>query len=80
LSHVKFELIPVDNKPSREYNKTSKYDPILDKFLVGRDRLVTVEVTGRNPNYLRMQLKKRIDARQLDFKVSVIDDEVYLEK
>ena len=61
-------------------NKTSKYDPILDRFLVGRDRLVTVEVTGRNPNYLRMQLKKRIDARQLAFKVSVVEDEVYLEK
>ena len=80
MSHIKFELIPVDNKPSRKLNKTSKYDPILDRFLVGKDRLVTVEVTGRNPNYLRMQLKKRIDARQLDFKVSVIDDEVYLEK
>ena len=80
MSHVKFELIPVDNKPSRTFNKPSKYDPILDKFLVGKDRLVTVEVTGRNPNYLRIQLKKRIDARKLDFKVSVIDDEVYLEK
>jgi hypothetical protein len=80
LSHIKFELSPVENKPSRKFNKTSKYDLILDRFLVGRDRLVTVEVAGRNPNYLRMQLKKRIDARQLDFKVSVIDDEVYLEK
>ena len=80
MSDVKFSLIPVDNKPSRIFNKTSKYDPILDKFLVGRDRIVTVKVAGRNPNYLRMQLKKRIDARQLDFKVSVVDDEVYLEK
>jgi hypothetical protein len=80
LNAVKFALIPVDNKPSRKFNKTSKYDPILDKFLVGKDRIVTVEVTGRKPNYLRMQLKKRIDARQLDFKVSVVDDEVYLEK
>jgi len=80
LSDVKFQLIPVDDKPSRKFNKASKYDPILDRFLVGRDRLVTVEVTGRNPNYLRMQLKKRIDARQLAFKVSVIEDEVYLEK
>ena len=80
MSDVKFQLIPVDDKPSRKFNKASKYDPILDRFLVGRDRLVTVEVTGRNPNYLRMQLKKRIDARQLAFKVSVVDDEVYLEK
>lgn len=80
MSDVKFQLIPVDDKPSRKFNKASKYDPILDRFLVGRDRLVTVEVTGRNPNYLRMQLKKRIDARQLAFKVSVIEDEVYLEK
>jgi len=80
LSHVKYTLTPVDSKPSRKFNKPSKYDPILDKFLVGRDRVVTVKETGRNPNYLRMQLKKRIDARQLDFKVSVVEDEVYLEK
>jgi hypothetical protein len=80
LSDVKFQLIPVDDKPSRKFNRASKYDPILDRFLVGKDRLVTVEVTGRNPNYLRMQLKKRIDVRKLDFKISVIDDEVYLEK
>ena len=80
MSHVKYTLTPVDNKPSRKFNKPSKYDPILDKFLVGRDRVVTVKATGRDPNYLRMQLKKRIDARQLDFKVSVVEDEVYLEK
>jgi len=80
LSEVNFKMSPVDEKPRRRYSKSSKYDPILDRFIVSRDRLVIVEVAERNANYIRTQLKKRIDARRLDLKVSVVEDEVYLEK
>ena len=66
--------------PKRKYRKGSKYDPILDKFLEGKDKLVTVEVAGRDGNYVRTQLKKRIDARDLKVDVSVVNNKVYLEK
>ena len=58
----------------------SKYDPILDKFLEGHNDLVAVEVAGRDGNYVRMQLKKRIEARGLKINVSVVNNTVYLEK
>ena len=82
MSDVSFDLSPVDKKPSRKYRKGSKYDPIIDAFLESEDNLVTVEVEGKDANYLRTQLKKRIDARDLQDKVeiSVVNNKAYLEK
>jgi hypothetical protein len=82
MSNVKFDLSPVDKKPSRKYRKGSKYDPIIDKFLESKNKLVTVEVPGKDGNYIRTQLKKRIDARDLQNKVevSVVNNVAYLEK
>ena len=75
-------MVDVEKKPSRKYRKGSKYDPIIDKFLSGQSSLVKVEVTGKDANYLRTQLKKRIDARDLNSKieVSVVNNTAYLEK
>jgi hypothetical protein len=80
LSEVSFDLSPVEKKPSRKYRKGSKYDPILDKFLRDKNKLVIVEVAGKEANYVRTQLKKRIDARELKLEVSVTNNKVYLEK
>jgi hypothetical protein len=82
MSDVPFRLVDVEKKPSRKYRKGSKYDPIIDKFLSGKSGLVKVEVTGKDANYLRTQLKKRIDARDLNAKieVSVVNNVSYLEK
>ena len=80
MSGVSFDLSPVDKMPRRKYRKGSKYDPIIDSFLEGKDKLVTVEVPGRDGNYIRTQLKKRIDARDLKVNVSVVNNKVYLEK
>ena len=77
---VSFDLSPVDEMPKRKYRKGSKYDPILDKFLEDKNKLVTVEVAGKDGNYVRTQLKKRIDARELNVDVSVVNNKVYLEK
>ena len=66
--------------PKRKYRKGSKYDPILDAFLEDNQKLVTVDVPGRDSNYLRTQLKKRVDARGLNVDVSVVNNRVYLEK
>jgi hypothetical protein len=82
MSDVKFDLEPVEKKPSRKYRKGSKYDPLIDKFLSGEFGLVKVEVPEKDANYLRTQLKKRIDARELNDKieVSVVNNVAYLEK
>jgi len=80
MSDVKFELKPVKKKP-RRYRAVSKYDPILDAFREGKDSLVEVSVEGRDANYLRMQLNKRIKARGLDgVRVSAVNNVCYLEK
>jgi hypothetical protein len=80
LSEVSFDLSPVEKKPSRKYRKGSKYDPILDKFLKDRNKLVLLEVAGKEANYVRTQLKKRIEARVLKIDISVTNGKVYLEK
>ena len=82
MSEVKFDLKPVTKKPSRKYRKGSKYDPILDSFLNGEHDLVKVEVSNKDANYLRTQLNKRIEARDLlnQVKVSVVNNVAYLEK
>jgi len=81
MSEVKFDLKPVDEKPSRRYRKGSKYDPIIDAFMEGEENLVEVNVSGKDANYLRTQLNKRIDARGLKgIKVSVVNNVCYLEK
>ncbi len=82
MSDVKFNLKPVEKKPTRRYRKGSKYDPILDAFLEGDDGLVEVSIAGKDANYLRTQLNKRIEARELGdrVKVSVVNNVAYLEK
>ena len=82
MNEVKFDLKPVTKKPSRKYRKGSKYDPILDSFLEGEHKLVKVEVKNKDANYLRIQLNKRIEARDIEdkVKVSVVNNVAYLEK
>jgi hypothetical protein len=82
MGEVKFTLKPVKRKPARRYRKGSKYDPILDKFLEEEANLVKVEIEGKDANYLRTQLNKRIEARELEntVKTSVVNGVLYLEK
>ncbi len=80
MGEVSFNLTPVAEKPSRRYRKGSKYDPILDAFMAGTDALVSVEIAGKDANYIRIQLNKRIDAKNLRVKVSVVNNITYLEK
>ena len=80
VSEVKFKLKSVEKKPSRRYRKGSKYDPILDAFMEGTDKLVEVTVEGKDANYLRTQLNKRIEAKGLKVKTSVVNGVLYLQK
>ena len=79
---ISFNLIDIDLKPHRRSRKGSTYDPIIDKFCEGDSGLVKVEVSGKEANYVRTQLKKRIDARELgkQVEVSVVNNITYLEK
>jgi len=82
MGEMKFSLKPVQKKPSRKYRKGSKYDPIIDAFMRSSENLVEVNVEGRDANYLRTQLNKRIEARDLKDKVktSVVNNVLYLER
>jgi len=80
MNKVKFDMKPVEKKPSRRYRKGSKYDVILDAFVEGTDNLVEVTVEGKDANYLRTQLNKRIEAKGLNVKTSVVNGVLYLQK
>ena len=82
MADVSFKLIDVEKKPSRRYRKGSKYDPVIDQFCNSKSHLVKVDMPGKDANYVRTQLKKRIDARDISDKVdvSVVNNITYLEK
>ena len=82
VASVPFSFSEVKAKPKRKYRKGSKYDPILEGFLKSEHKLVKVEVTGKDANYIRTQLNKRIEASRkfAKIKVSVVNNVAYLEK
>ena len=84
MSDIGFNIQPVEEKPLRRNRATrrgSKYEPIIDAFLDSGHSLVRVEGTGLEVNYLRGQLMKILDLKEIDsVDVSVRNREVYLEK
>ena len=81
MSDINFTISAIKTKPPRMYRKGSKYDSLIDSFLEGEHNLVSVEVPGKESNYLRAQLNKRIEKRRLsNINVSVVYNQVFLEK
>jgi len=81
MSEMKYSLEPETSKPDRRYRKGSKFDPIIESFKDSSYTLVKVEVEGKDANYIRTQLKKRLDAQNIkNVVVSVVNDICYLEK
>lgn len=80
MAEMKFTFVEVDKKESRKYRKGSKYDPILDKFASSKQKMAKLEIETDDPNYLRLQIKKRIDSRELPVKVSVTNGIIYFER
>lgn len=84
MSDIRFNIQPVGEKPDKKKpprRTGSKYEPIIDAFMVSNHRLVRVEGTGIEANYLSGQLKKIVTVKELDsVQVSVRNKEVYLEK
>ena len=77
-----FKLTEVKQKPQRKLSQKGKYEPILTMFCEKTSNLCRVEVPGKSANYVRLQLKKRIDTLELgkQVKASVVNGVVYLEK
>jgi hypothetical protein len=82
LGDLSFKFLDVDKKPRRNFKNGSKYDPIIEKFWVGKSDIARVVVPGIDANYIRAQLKKRINTRKMDHQVEVyvVSNVVYLEK
>ncbi len=84
MSDIRFDIQPVEEKPDRKkspYRTGSKYEPIINAFRESEHALVKVEGTGIEANYLSGQLKKIIEAKDINtVQVSVRNKEVYLEK
>ena len=55
----------LDKLPERRYQKGSKYDVILEKAQTIKAIFVPVEVEGKDANYVRTQLYKRIKILKL---------------
>ena len=73
---------PVDERPKRSFKKGSKYNPIIDRFLIEKHDLVKVEVKDKNVGYIRYYLNRLIISRGMKdrVKASVVDGGIYLEK
>ncbi len=83
MHDLRFKVTPVEEKPTRKYKQkgTRKYAPIIDSFLESEHKLVKVENTEKEANYLYTQLKRLCKERGLDsVKLTVVNKEVYLEK
>jgi hypothetical protein len=83
MSDISFNIQPVEDKPKKKANppQGSKYEPIINAFQASGHSLVRVEGTGLDANYLRGQLMKVLDIREIDsVEISVRNKEVYLEK
>ena len=82
MGEMRFELKPVDERPKRSFKRGSKYDPIIDRFLMENHDLVRVEVEDKDVGYVRISLNRLIIARGMKdrVKASVVDGGLYLEK
>jgi len=83
MSDVSFNIQPVDEKPRKETKapRGSKYEPIINAFMDSNHKLVRVDGTGLDANYLAGQLTKVIKSKGIDsIEVSVRNKKVYLEK
>jgi hypothetical protein len=82
MGEMRFELKPVDERPKRRFKRRSKYNPIIDRFLIEKHDLVKVEVKDKDAGYIRINLNRLIISRGMKdrVKASVVDGGLYLEK
>lgn len=80
-SKLDFSMTTVTERRKREPKKQrSRYDPIIDMFLEGSDKLVEISVPGKRGSYIKGLLDKRIKRRELEITCSAVGDYIYLER
>jgi len=80
-SKIEFSMTTVTERRKREPKKQrSRYDPIIDKFMEGDDKLVEISVPGKRGSYIKGLLDKRIKRRELEITCSAVGDYIYLER
>ena len=74
-----YNLTPVNHKPNKRYKKVSKYDRIINSFMISRNEISEIEIKG-NVSYIREQINRRIKKRKLEKKiaVNVINSKLYI--
>ena len=80
---VEYNFSPMDKKPEskRPRSSVSKYEPIITAFLDSGHDVVQVNGTGKEANYLAVQLRRVCKSKGYeDVKTSNVNGEVYLEK
>ena len=78
MSKIEYEMKPVADK--RIKTSRSIFDPLIDEFISSGQDLVEVTVENRTASYMKSQLKKRIEKRELDIEVSPGYGVIYMEK
>jgi len=80
-NELEFSIRDVAEKEPRTYKKGSKYDKLLNTFLSGNHKLSELTVSDiEDASYLRLQISKRIQKKNLSIKASVTNGKVYLER
>ena len=78
---IEFRMKTVTERRVREpKQQRSRYDPIIDMFLEGSNKLVEISVPGKRGSYIKGLLDKRIKRRELEISCSAVGDYVYLER
>jgi len=81
MSDINYTLKATTKKPTRKYRKGSKYDGVLEAIKKSPDPMGIVTMPDKEANYIRTQLKKRIDAQEIkNIKLSVVNNLCYYEK
>lgn len=81
MSDINYTLEPTTKKPTRKYRKGSRYDAVLEAIQKSKDPMGIIKIPNKTANYIRTQLKKRIDVQGLkNIKLSVVNNQCYYEK
>ncbi len=79
MTKIEYEMKPVEIK--KEKITTSIFDPIIDEFMKGENKLVEITVEDRPPSYMKSSLVKRLAKREItNVEVTLGYGVVYLEK
>lgn len=81
---LSYRLEAIEEKPDRKYTKFSKYDPMLNKAIKmlkqNGHKVIKMSNIDKDPNYLRQQLVKRINSREIKgINPTVVNEELYIE-